>query len=532
MPRTDPNRSFDVAVRHLFRHLDNIELLRRNPLVRALFGLADDPGTQPGGVTLAKIRSKILDAGRACYAEDLAAGSVARAERQFAIVSALCALQPAARIAADLGISAPQFYRDRRTICDRVTRVLMGRQSTVNASAYAYDPVRFALSRVSTLVEQGLSVTALAECERIAAQCSDAADKAQTLVAAADTALRLGDAARAEQALRLAREFAASAGQDGADASVLEMTAQLIDYRLAMHIGATQSARDILTKLVRESERLGGPLADRHDLQVEIALEQSRLSAYVDDIAGSSAAIDRAEEIARRHANAVAAQRVELAVMSAYYAADAMADPGVRLFRLNEALALAISRGSAMGVLFSSIGLAHQSMAFRDAEQANVYADQALQVAHAMEGMHGLVFTSASLAPVFVQARRWSAVDPLLFELEEHCVPMTDIWMNLKLSQGVMLARSGRNLDALAPLTGAVAGARKLRRRQCETMALREFALASHAAGRPDDAGDFIRAAVKLAESSDDRLELHLTYGAASKILRDPRMSRLASQTG
>jgi tetratricopeptide (TPR) repeat protein len=185
-----------------------------------------------------------------------------------------------------------------------------------------------------------------------------------------------------------------------------------------------------------------------------------------------------------------------------------------------------------MGVLFASIGLAYQCLALRDERESRSYADQAMHIAGSMEGRQSLLFAIASLAPACLHLRRWEHLDPLLFEIESAAVPMTDLWTNVKLSQGALLARRGRHQEALAPLSQAVDGSRALQIPRRQGMALREYALSLYASGRADDARACIRSSLHIAESGADLLELRRTYRAASRILRDARMSQRASETG
>jgi tetratricopeptide (TPR) repeat protein len=527
MPHTDPARSFGVAVRHLFRHLDNVKALRRNPLARTIFRL-DDYSSLAAEITCASIRSIILECARVCHAEDVAAGPEALAHRRLTIVSGLCSRRAATQIAMEIGVSLPQFYRDRRAICERVVRVLMTRDHRSTDAAHAYDPLRFGLWRVAALAEQGFAARAMTECERVLTETSRSDAKAHTLLTLGDTALRLGDVGKAESAVRAARAYSSAMTEEAA--RPLEIFARLLDFRMAMHRGRHHEARRMMDEIVRESGAESAERVDRDELRVDVLLDRCRFSAYLGDVADASDTVARASKIARRNSDVPLAQRVEIAVLAATFAQDGIVDASTRHHRLIEALSFAYSVGSAMGVLFASIGLAHQCVGLRDDERAKTYADQSLQIARSMEGRQSLLFAVASLAPVLLHLKRWSDLDPLLFEIESCSVPMTDLWTNLKLSQGAMLARRGRNVEALAPLSSAVAGAYKLQQPRSQAMALREFALSSYAAGRADDARDCIRSAVRIAETGKDALELQVTYQAASRILRDARMSRLAVQ--
>ena len=71
MPFADPKKSFEIAVRHLFRHLDDTVQLRRNPLVIWAFGCRKNGKPLTSQEISAVIRSELMRAGRLCYAKDV-----------------------------------------------------------------------------------------------------------------------------------------------------------------------------------------------------------------------------------------------------------------------------------------------------------------------------------------------------------------------------------------------------------------------------------------------------------------------------
>ena len=123
MPRANPESCFEVAARHLFRHINDAKSLRYNPLVRSLHA-----GAEKGGgdrAVLSALHGRILTEASTLCKDYSAAGSKERAHRQYAIVVALCAGETAAYTAAQLGLSRRQYYRERRGICMRVSRALV-----------------------------------------------------------------------------------------------------------------------------------------------------------------------------------------------------------------------------------------------------------------------------------------------------------------------------------------------------------------------------------------------------------------------
>jgi tetratricopeptide (TPR) repeat protein len=124
MPLVDPNVSFDVAARHLFRHLTDARQLSRNPLVRRFFG-----GDEPERFTQAKERAAVtLVRELVVRAAERYWGSTPEspapkeaAYRRHAIVMSHCLEgRPLGEVAAQLGISLRQCYRERSDATHRI----------------------------------------------------------------------------------------------------------------------------------------------------------------------------------------------------------------------------------------------------------------------------------------------------------------------------------------------------------------------------------------------------------------------------
>ena len=108
MPRSNPARSDYCATRHLLRHLNDARQLRRNPLVR------DALETRSEARALERIGARVA---RALAAMDgrVPCKRTWQGARQLAILVRVdLGRHAAARVAADLGLSARQFHRERR----------------------------------------------------------------------------------------------------------------------------------------------------------------------------------------------------------------------------------------------------------------------------------------------------------------------------------------------------------------------------------------------------------------------------------
>jgi tetratricopeptide (TPR) repeat protein len=127
VPYADPCASFDSAVRHLFRYLNHPQRLRQNPLVRHFFEAPKGaPVTSVGArdrSALALIHRLVREGADRCRDDDLATSRYKRAMSGHTIVLLNC-LQgvPLKSVAARLGISPPQCYRERAALCRRIAK--------------------------------------------------------------------------------------------------------------------------------------------------------------------------------------------------------------------------------------------------------------------------------------------------------------------------------------------------------------------------------------------------------------------------
>ena len=120
MPRANPERSFDAAVRHLFRHLNEPHQLRRNPLVRHLSHTVEgEPTGQADKNAMSQLRILIGNVARRCI--EVSTSEDTNGYRQWAIATK-CLLegQRSELIAAELGISQRKFYYERAEVCKEI----------------------------------------------------------------------------------------------------------------------------------------------------------------------------------------------------------------------------------------------------------------------------------------------------------------------------------------------------------------------------------------------------------------------------
>ena len=186
------------------RRLDDPESVRRSPLVRGAF-VGDD-------LALLRIRAAVLSA-VATLDTDLNARNVHFA-RQRAIVTR-CDLrgEKHAAVAADLGVSLREFYRERRRAFERL---LVNLEANLRESQQPVRtlPTRFELEldRVANFRLVGAFGAAFALLERIASEAADPGDGVRAWCYGVEIASDIGDNERARRlfarALQHARDMA------------------------------------------------------------------------------------------------------------------------------------------------------------------------------------------------------------------------------------------------------------------------------------------------------------------------------------
>jgi len=125
---TESSKSFEVAAKHLFRHLHEPRILRKNPLVRHFFkdflvdGLSRN---RQEYAALARIHELVRRGAKHYHDADVSDEKTERAFRQHEIITRQCLdRRPIREVAQALGISIAHCYRERSAICRRVCRYI------------------------------------------------------------------------------------------------------------------------------------------------------------------------------------------------------------------------------------------------------------------------------------------------------------------------------------------------------------------------------------------------------------------------
>jgi tetratricopeptide (TPR) repeat protein len=525
LPRTNPESTFEVAARHLFRHITDIKSLRYNPLVRAMQVGAESKGADHA--VLLAVHARILKEARALCKDYAAAGSQMRAHRQYAIAVALCDGEAVANTAARLGLSRRQYYRERRIICLRISRALVqaspGRATRFEIS----DPLRLLLARAEALLDQGFAGRAVGLLDEARASLPEGIARSAVQLRLADALVLLGLPARAERLLIESGGNANTRTAEDPTSRWLHDHQRLVSARLAIETGRNGDAGRALESLARRriAER------DTDEEALDTLVECGNWYCQSGKFSNARNMLDRARERCERLPRVAAHRQIAVTLLAAHCAEDSIDEFGLEHHWLNEALALSISNGSACGMLDAMNGLMGYYVSTGRDDDVYALAEESLYIAQGTEGTRILADVGIEIATMMLRTRYWRAVDPLLLEVEKLANPGTLRWAVLKHLQGNFLLRAGRYDGGQAALAEAYEAARSVRNRRLESIVLRDLAIILHRVGSVTEGIEFMRHAVELAEGYSGVWSLWNTYEAAAQLLADRRIARLARQT-
>ena len=202
-----------VELARLLRRLDDPESVRRNPLVAGAFGRPRaGRAAVDGNVTLLRIRAAVLSA-VATLDTHVNARNVHFARQRTIVTRCDLRGEKHAAVAADLGVSLREFYRERRRAFERLLANLESNLRETQQPVRAL-PTRFELDldRVANFRLVGAFGAAFALLERIASEAADPSDGVRALCYGVEIASDIGDN---ECARRLFRASAPARSSNG-----------------------------------------------------------------------------------------------------------------------------------------------------------------------------------------------------------------------------------------------------------------------------------------------------------------------------
>jgi tetratricopeptide (TPR) repeat protein len=524
MPRANPQESFEISARHLFRHINDVHALRTHPLLRGQIpsGFDDD------SAFLREVHSRIVMLAEA-LCEDLTSRGLHRhALRRRAVVEALCKRENPAETARRLGISRSHYYRERHAICVGIARALKRAAPTKDPLIIVRDdPLRLLFKRAEVLRDAGFSHDAVGLLGEAYGCVDDELAKSAVGLGLAEELVFLGNHERA-------RELLARSGFPGRRPAIggagdwLHDTWALCGARLESQLRSDSESGSALEMLAKS--RAGRRRAD--DVTFDALFLTGEGYRNAGRFGDARAMLRHLQTMDPQYLQGVAKRRIGISLLTAYCAEDSNGDLGILERSFHDALELSITSGTLIGALLAMAGLiGHYAACGRD-DAAYALAHDALKMANGVDFSGFLGYVIIGIVEALLRTAYWHAVNPLLFEIEQFAAPRALGRALLKHAQGKFFLRTGRLDEARAALLEGFTLARELGNRRIEGVILRDQALALKGAGAVATRTELMREAVELVERYGSSSDIAATYEAAAGVLSDRRSQWLARRTG
>ena len=411
-----------AAVAHLFRHLNDVDALQRNPLVRPWF---EDRETRCIDQTRARsavreLRRLVLEGLEVAVSADLARNSDRRALRQQAIVKKLYFEGLARkRVARELGISMRQLHRERSHICERIAAYVCSHRpsSTSQSNGINFNVREYELERAQTAAEADLTDAALAILMGMLAPSSSWSDEPDVAITLADVAVSCGDFQLARHGLDLAKARLDRLRSNDARDALLSGRALMVTAKLLRAQGELDNARQALNQAFDIANRPAMYRREWARLSTEVALERAmdlaenglRKSA----VETLNAALNADMQIALVPLRTLAELQIEAAIHTSILrrSGDRDGEPNERgLDDLYAALLLARRCGSSRLVIRAMLGIADYLMHCRVYDKA--YEAARLSASMAMSSTNRRVRATSLLDAARIMRSSSRAAEP------------------------------------------------------------------------------------------------------------------------
>ena len=424
MPLSNPEKSFNVAVRHLFRHIRDATELRRNPLAKPFFGPAPNPKADALGLTA--LHARMLQLATTCEDETGQLRRSSQVGRGYQIIGAIVSGRSAADVASELGLSIRQYYRDRHAICTSVARSLVSPSRPERGDAESEESLQLLLRRATLLDEQGLAGQAIALLEDASRQIGSTSPLSEgaVLITLCRVLISYGDVQRATEVIRAAHKICAGNLPDSPELKLLLDFASLADIEVARSSGHDSEAAARLDVLVR-CQRAGDSNAfSSHELALALFVDSCISHMTFGRFAEAQFAIYDAFRVLEKIRHVPPELRVHLAAHAAACSEDGEHPLEHTLSQWNDALRASISNGSAIFTFYSLLGLMRCALRAGDEQRACSWFDQAIIVARKIEGTQVLL-AAAIAGGSILSTRFWRKVGRLLIDTKDLASPNT-----------------------------------------------------------------------------------------------------------
>lgn len=544
MPRSNPEASFETAVRHLFRHLDAPHELRRNPLVRRFAEQLDATASprERNRAFLSQVRHLIATAAERCFREDPPADDSLHAQRQRAIVTD-CFLggKSYQQLASELGISKRQLDRERAAVARRVAMHIQANQSNnESGSPHVLDELRFRLDLADMQAEVGSYDAARREYDRVIDSAADPESRIEALCKRAEVDIEVGEPAQASVTIAKARAILGNYTNPIEPPTLIAARSHVafLESEIAWANGEFSEAYD----LARTSHTLLediGLLSDTRaaELLTRIKLKRARWKVNCGRFDEASELLKDVDQIAQRfpemHSGLRARAIIERGVIQLCSVRPGDSHLGsMEKFAREAARAYDLAYSSKAFKLAVEIGQElTQVSAFESTPEATLdSAKCVLSFARSLNSTRLLCETAISIATSLAMTNAWSAA-PIAFSEAERLVRKgSHAWAMLHMAKSTYYARAGNWPQVWSCSEEAYRIARRMNNPRTAGAVLRNQSFAMWKLGKRDEAAERVLGSTNLSERYGSSWSCVKAYELAASITGDIKYTKLAGE--
>ena len=533
MPRANPAASFEVAIRHLFRHLNDPERLRSNPLAKRFF--ESRRRIHQKGALLA-IRS-LIDAAAKAYRDVAAPDERPKVERQLTILYGCIKKQTVKQMSSQLGVSVRQCYRERSAIYRYVAEFIRHHDLRKAAPvANIASPFEVEMERAALRAENGDYDQAIRAYTSLVSKGATR-QKLEAFNKRVELELELGSLRAAESLLSDLAVMLKGCAECLSETEIKAYSAQidLLGARLAWELGSFEVAFSKLFEARDASLRFRDAYAGRfRGLYADIALTSANRAFEVGDFDSARIFLrltrdaDSTVSISSGAAANVSLIEAMLNVSTMRPGAEVTLRDQIDL--VNQAQAIALQCGSLKWRLQAEVAL---TMLRRSSENVLEKVELILSVAKGLRNPRLFATLSLELADLLLETPFWRRAKALF----RVTLPRASLNAGyFSLLKAVYYLKAGSAATSLTHAKDAYAIAKAARALKLQASTLRLLAEVSHDLGYDAEAADYILSALPLAERYASAPVCLKVYRSAAlitgsrKYAREAKMLALALQ--
>ncbi len=538
MPRANPSASFPVAVRHLFRHLDEPLELRRNPLVAEYFARPSSAASAETDLdALFRIRSAISDGAARCEREEREAGrehrarKVARIFEQFYVRGA--SYREGARA---LGLSIQQYFREKRSLCLRIAGILSQRSCDDSSPSLWGGVVEARLEIAERRAAIGDFSGALHVYAEIATQTSSTAAAVRALCLTAAVERQRGNLLPASSRLQEAEALLAAASEiSTVDALVSRCHIKLEQARIAFDgpnsAEGLRIAEDAL-RLALTSGCLAEPLdeATLIDVLLECGEQREGMGDFTGALRLATRAAERSASLPGSFPQRSHALSFESRLQWVVPNIAGRRNAAIRIGGLRGALDVTRGNGSIENVIRVLSHLTTAYMLVGNFREMIACGRRALTIAADFGAPRVEAMARLEFAETLLSTPNWRLANAVLTGLADRFIARSHNWTFCQFLEAVYLAKSKQCERSMAVAIKAERVASSSGFTRLAGALHREIASNAAALGRKSLAHERIQASVQAVQRNGSLLSLRHTYRIAASITHDARYASAARE--